>query len=190
MEQKCWWSYLHLLSPITFLPFSLEPSAVSLWLLPLHQWLNLCPHLVWLASRTGQSWSFSSPWKHIFHLVSKIIFSFTPTSQLFFLSLLCWLLLFPLTLVFWNISVWYSQYLNILNILWYIQSLFDLMDLNTCINQWLFDLFSLLTSVGIDGLLICISNFDLFLESETNISFNISTCMTIGVSKSIQSVLL
>lgn len=95
MEQKFWWSYRHLLSLISLFPFSLEPSTVNLWLLPLHQWLNLCPHLVWFTSKTEQSWSFSPPWKHIFHLVSKIIFSFTPTSQLLSFSLLCWLPLIP-----------------------------------------------------------------------------------------------
>lgn len=71
MEQKSWWSYPHLLSLISSFLFSLELSAVNLWLLPFHQWLILCPHLVRLTSGAEQSWSFSSPWNTFFTLFLK-----------------------------------------------------------------------------------------------------------------------
>lgn len=63
-----WWSNVSLLSSISFLPSSLEHSAVKLLLLPLHQLFTFCPHLVWFISRIEQSWSFSSPWNTFFSL--------------------------------------------------------------------------------------------------------------------------
>lgn len=45
IEQKSRWCYQYL-SLISFLPFSLEPSAIKLLLLPLHQLLTVFPHLV------------------------------------------------------------------------------------------------------------------------------------------------